>query len=163
MSIYDYLEDMTALNYDDLMGLDLYGYESMNDPSAMDIYAGGGYTDPGMDSMGGMGMMGMGSGGFATAGNQNSPQANPKGGLAGLLGKSLSPFAMPGTPQVAPDRDHTQKPSDPNQIGLRGRQGGVVRALNEPTGATRSAGNIVKNNYSNLNGLKNRAYGVNYG
>ena len=163
MTWQDELMDYGLIDdYDDLLGMD-FGFDDMSYMSYMDdadMYAGGTGADYSADSsmdymMGGMG------GGVAAAGAMNSPRANPKGGLAGLTAMSLGKFAMPGTPQVMPDRDNTQKPNDPNKIPLRGRQGGTVRNLNEPAGATQKAGNLVKNGYANLNRLRNRALGSN--
>ena len=115
---------------------------------------GGGYS-PGM--AGGMTTPSMGS---FTALQGLKQQADPKRGLAGGVAKSLSRFAMPGQYQMAPDRDLSQKPDDPNAIGIRGRHGGIMRPITEAAGNAQVAGPVVKNNYQSLRGLQRGAQGV---
>ena len=115
---------------------------------------GGGYS-PGM--AGGMTTPSMGS---FTALQGLKQQADPKRGLAGGVAKSLSRFAMPGQYQMAPDRDLSQKPDDPNAIGIRGRHGGIMRPITEAAGTTQVAGPVVGNNYPSLRGLQRGAQGV---
>jgi len=134
-------------------------------------------ASPYMDSGFGAEMEGMfGGGGAPDSASGYMDAAGAMGGMAGLPPlkllelktnrtggvKSRSPFAIPGNYQMPPDRDLSQKPDDPNMMGLRGRHGGVMRPSVDPAGLAQKPGPVVKSNYSNLNGLRNRAYGVSY-
>ena len=122
---------------------------------------GGGYADPGMaymDAMGAMGSLG------AMGGRPGIPPAKLLSLMTNAAGgvKSGSPFGIPGQFQMPPDRDLSHKADDPNQMGLRGRQGGVVRPGVTPAGLAQKPGPVVKNNYPRLNGLMNKAQGTYY-
>lgn len=64
--------------------------------------------------------------------------------------------SVPNTPVGLSVADIGGMPTPANQSAIMG-----VRTT--PTGHEWPAGSPVKSNYSNLNGLRNRAYGVNYG
>ncbi len=156
MQIQDYLKTMTEMTDEDIMGLDLYDYDMMDDTSYGDMY-GSDMMGPGMEGGGGMGMGGL-MGGMAQMGalKRLAAMSNKSGQKAG------SPLQMPGNYQMPPDRDLSHKPDDPAVMGLRGKQGGVVRVSTDPAGMTQPAGNVVKSNYPQLRNLKHRGYGVNY-
>ena len=125
------------------------------------MYAGGYGGDPGasgMDYMGDMGAMGsMGGRPGLPPAKLLSLTTNATGGV-----KSAPPFGIPGLFQMPPDRDLSHKADDPNQIGLRGRQGGHVRPGVTPAGLAQKPGPVVKTNYPKLNGLMNKARGAYY-
>lgn len=119
-------------------------------------FGGSGYDSAMAGMMGGMG------GGFSAL-QGLAKQTNPQAGVGGGLRRSLSKRAIPGVFQMLPTRDLSQKPDNPDAVAVRGREGGIPRPTTEPAGMTQPAGNPMDSNYSNLNGLKNRAYGVSYG
>lgn len=128
--------------------------------------AGGQLLDYGSATMGG------GMGGAAAAGmaGSNALQEMASRTLPASqqqrrwMGKGIGTEVIPGRQQQLPPRANvglgigsdTEVPAPLNQAA-------VLRPITTPTGAEWPAGPVVKNNYSNLNGLKNRAYGVNYG
>tara|TARA_R100000808_G_scaffold4340_1_gene14407 strand:+ start:823 stop:1284 length:462 start_codon:yes stop_codon:yes gene_type:complete len=112
--------------------------------------------DPGMGMSGMPGVSGMDGSMRTLSPLQLLKQKTGKAGGA----KSLSRFAMPGNYQIAPDRDLSQKPDDPNMLGIRGRHGGIMRPTTEPSGLTQPPGNVVRNTYPSLRGLQRGAQGV---
>ena len=78
---------------------------------------------------------------------------------------SISKHAVPGNafPQMAPNTPAGLSVAGTENMPTPANQSATVTTNTSPTGADWRAGPPVKNNYSNLNGLKNRAYGVNYG
>lgn len=120
------------------------------------MYAGDGVMGSGMDYMTDMGALG------AMGGRPGIPPVKLQQLKENATGatKSGSPLAIAGPYQMPPDRDLSHKADDPNQMGLRGRQGGIVRTGVTPAGLAQAAGPVVKNNYPKLNGLMNRAQGI---
>ena len=78
---------------------------------------------------------------------------------------SISKAAVPGNafPQMAPNTPAGLSVAGTESMPTPANQSATVTTNTSPTGADWRAGPPVKNNYSNLNGLKNQAYGVNYG
>ena len=152
MSWEDELVNAGLATYEELLGSGISDSTFMDDPSTTDM-ASGGFSDPAMAAMMG-GAMG-GRPGIPPA-KLLSLMTNAAGGV-----KSGSPFGIPGPLQMPPDRDLSHKADDPNMIGLRGRQGGIVRTGVTPAGLAQAPGSIVSNNYPKLRGLSNQAYGVN--
>ena len=129
--------------------------------------AGGGQLDYGSATMGG------GMGGAAAAAGTAGSNALQEMASRTLpasqqqrrwMGKGIGTEVIPGRQQQLPPRANvglgigsdTEVPAPLNQAA-------VLRPITTPTGAEWPAGPVVKNNYSNLNGLKNRAYGASYG
>jgi len=117
-------------------------------------FGGADMATPMSSGYGGMG----GAPGMAGGAGMFSPiQKRPPQFAAGKLDPrpTASPRGVPGNFQMLPDRDLGKKPGDIEQIGLRGREAGVVRAGTEPTGTSIAPGSQIKNNYSKLRHLSN--------
>ena len=151
MQIQDYLMTMTDLTDEDIMGLDLHGYDTLGDAPYGDMY-GSDMMGPGREGGGGRGRGGL-MGGMAQMGalKRLAAMSNKSGQKAG------SPLQIPGNYQMPPDRDLSHKPDDPSVMGLRGKQGGVVRVSTDPAGMAQPAGAVMKNNYPKLRGLASQA------
>jgi len=95
------------------------------------------------------------------------PQTKP--GHEGFVASSMPPttglekIAGNAFPQLLPKAQAGQTMGGGESIPSPANQASVMGVRTQPTGAEWPAGPVVKNNYSNLNGLKNQAYGVNYG
>lgn len=113
---------------------------------------------------------GGGAGGFGTSTiREIGSQVRP-----GMAGNQQEHMEEPRSPHAIPPNNSAFLQRSPNTpAGMGSGDGGSLPALASqaavtpvrwlPTGSEWPAGPVVKNNYSNLNGLKNRAYGVNYG
>ena len=123
------------------------------------MYASDMAMDPSMDYMTGAGDMAAQG---AMGGRPGIPPAKLLALMTNATGgvKSGAPGGIPGPYQMPPDRDLSHKADDPNQVGLRGRQGGINRPGVTPAGLAQAPGPVVQNNYPNLRGLSNRAHGV---
>ena len=66
-------------------------------------------------------------------------------------------------PQMLPGAQVGQTVGGGENVPSPANQASVVGVRTTPTGTEWPAGNPMDSNYSNLNGLKNRAYGVSYG
>ena len=109
---------------------------------------------PGSDIFGGVRAMANQSnpkmGGLVQSGMRPSGSANQQPGGA------VFPMSVPNTPVGLAVGGAEGLPTPANQAA-------IVRPRTQPTGHEWPAGNPVKSNYSNLNRLRNRAYGVSYG
>jgi len=85
-------------------------------------------------------------------------------GVQRFMGKGIGAESIPGPFVQVPPRSNVGLGAG-NDVGVPTplNQTAMLRPVTVPTGHEWPAGSPVKSNYSNLNGLRNRAYGVNYG
>jgi len=119
-------------------------------------------------SHGGGGGFDPAAGGFGTStirGQESQVRPGMAGNAQEHMETSRSPLGIPGGHflQVTPNTPIGQGAGDAGNLPTLVSQAAIPRVRTLPTGAEWPAGSVVNNNFSNLNGLKNRAYGVNYG